>query len=80
MQGASHSGIYALGVVYALKSLLQVLLSKGAKVYIAARNKTKAEEAIEWLKNETGGKTANFIQLDLASLDSIRKAAAEYRE
>lgn len=58
----------------------KALLNKGAKVYLAARNKSKAEEAIEWLKNETGGKTAVFLQLDLANLDSIRKAAAEYKE
>ncbi|KAG8700854.1 hypothetical protein FRC09_005713 [Ceratobasidium sp. 395] len=56
-----------------------VLLNKNAKVYLAARNKTKADEAIEWLRQETGGKEPVFLELDLASLDSIRKSAEEFK-
>ncbi|KAG8795592.1 hypothetical protein FRC12_012331 [Ceratobasidium sp. 428] len=56
-----------------------VLLNKNAKVYLAARSKTKADEAIEWLKRETGGKVAIFLELDLASLASVRKAAEEFK-
>ena len=62
------------------KETCKVLLNHGARVYLAARNRSKAEEAIEWLKRETGGKLANFLQLDLANLDSVRKAAAEFKE
>lgn len=47
---------------------------------MAARNKSKAQEAIEWLKTETRGKTPLFLELDLADLDSVRRAAAEFKE
>ncbi|KAB5591233.1 Oxidoreductase [Ceratobasidium theobromae] len=58
----------------------KALLGKGAKVYLAARNKSKAEETIEWLKNETNGKSPVFLELDLADLNSVRRAAVEFRE
>ncbi|KAG8701246.1 hypothetical protein FRC09_005481 [Ceratobasidium sp. 395] len=61
------------------KETCKVLLNKNAKVYLAARSKTKADEAIEWLKKETGGKVAIFLELDLASLASVRKAAEEFK-
>ena len=56
---------------------LQALLQHNAKVYLAARSKAKAEVAIASLKTTTG-KEAIFLQLDLASLASIRKAAEEF--
>ncbi|QRV85242.1 short chain dehydrogenase [Ceratobasidium sp. AG-Ba] len=34
------------------KETCKALLSKNAKVYLAARSRPRAEEAIEWLKNE----------------------------
>jgi retinol dehydrogenase-12 len=60
--------------------ICQALLSKGAKVYLAARSKDKADSAIEWLKTETDGKTAIFLQLDLADLESVRRAAEEFKQ
>ncbi|KAG9109878.1 hypothetical protein FRC07_008248 [Ceratobasidium sp. 392] len=60
------------------KETCKALLSKNAKVYLAARSKSKAYNAIEWLKGETGGKTAIFLELDLADFDSIRKSAQEF--
>ncbi|KAJ6552999.1 hypothetical protein B0H19DRAFT_1377706 [Mycena capillaripes] len=50
------------------------LLLKNAKVYIAARSPEKAAAAIASLEAETG-KTAIFLQLDLADLRSVRLAA-----
>ncbi|KAG9122607.1 hypothetical protein FRC07_000945 [Ceratobasidium sp. 392] len=58
----------------------KVLLNKGAKVYLAARSKSKADDAIEWLKNETGGKAPMFLQLDLADLPSVRRAVEEFKQ
>lgn len=58
----------------------KVLLDKGAKVYLAARNKSKADDAIEWIRTETNGKTPIFLELDLANLDSVRRAAEEFKE
>lgn len=53
------------------------LLVKNAKVYIAARSKSKADAAIQKLKDETG-KEALFLELDLASLKAVKKAAEEF--
>ncbi|KAJ6518108.1 NAD-P-binding protein [Mycena vitilis] len=50
------------------------LLLKNAKVYLAARSLERATAAIERLEDETK-RTAIFIQLDLAELPSVRKAA-----
>ncbi|KAJ7750814.1 NAD-P-binding protein [Mycena metata] len=52
----------------------KVLVERGAKVYIATRNETKAKEAIEQITKETG-KAPLFLKLDLADLDSIQGAA-----
>ena len=46
-------------------------------MYLAARTKSKADEAIKDLKAVTG-KSAIFLQLDLASLASVKAAAAEF--
>ena len=59
--------------------LLQALLNKNAKVYLAARSKSRADEAIEWLKSETNGKAPIFLELDLSNLASVRKAAEEFK-
>ena len=48
-----------------------------AKVYMASRSKSRAAEAIQELKTATG-KEAHFLELDLSSLESIRKAAQEF--
>ncbi|KAJ7139098.1 NAD-binding protein [Mycena epipterygia] len=53
------------------------LLLKNAKVYLAGRSADKGAEAIRQLKTETG-KTAIFLQLDLADLVSVRRAATEF--
>ncbi|KAK7034767.1 short-chain alcohol dehydrogenase [Paramarasmius palmivorus] len=57
---------------------VKALLPKNAKVYMASRSKARAEEAIARLKEETG-KEANFLELDLADLDSVRKATDEFK-
>ena len=59
------------------KESVKVLLQRNAKVYLAARNRTKAREAIDQLKEETG-KEASFLELDLASLEKVRSAAEEF--
>ncbi|KAJ7476685.1 NAD(P)-binding protein [Mycena latifolia] len=56
---------------------VKVLLLKNAKVYLAARSPAKAKEAIAQLETETG-KRAEFLELDLADLRSVRKAAEDY--
>lgn len=58
----------------------KVLLSKGAKVYMAARSREKAEKSIEWLRNETNGRSPVFLELNLADLGSVRRAAEEFKQ
>ena len=57
--------------------LNQALLSHGGKVYMACRNEESARSAIEQLKTETG-KEAIFLPMDLADLNSVRRAAQEF--
>ncbi|KAJ1302033.1 hypothetical protein OPQ81_000868 [Rhizoctonia solani] len=59
--------------------LCKVLLNKGAKVYMAARDREKAEKAIESLKRETSGRSPIFIELDLGDLSSVKRAVEEYK-
>ncbi|THV06312.1 NAD(P)-binding protein [Dendrothele bispora CBS 962.96] len=56
---------------------VKALLQHNAKVYLAARNRSKAESAIEELKKQTG-KEAIFLELDLADLRSVKRAADEF--
>ena len=59
----------------------RILLSKGAKVIMLNRNKDKSETAIETLKKEYGNDAdISFIQMDLAILDSVRKAAEQINQ
>ncbi|KZV86948.1 NAD(P)-binding protein [Exidia glandulosa HHB12029] len=55
----------------------KALLSHNAKVYMASRSKSKAEEAIAQLHRETG-KSAIFLELDLGSLASVKQAAQTF--
>ncbi|CAE6380510.1 unnamed protein product [Rhizoctonia solani] len=68
------------GILVSGKKLARLaLLNKNAKVYLAARSKSRAYEAIEWLKSETNGKAPIFLELDLANLASVRRAAEVFR-
>ena len=55
-----------------------MLLSKGAKVYIATRSEEKSQKVIEELRTETGKDSIFFLRLDLADLVSVKAAAEEY--
>jgi NAD(P)-dependent dehydrogenase (short-subunit alcohol dehydrogenase family) len=59
------------------KETVKQLLVHNAKVYLAARNAQKANEAITELKNETG-KEAVFLQLDLSDIPAVRRSAQEF--
>ncbi|THU80706.1 NAD(P)-binding protein [Dendrothele bispora CBS 962.96] len=59
------------------KETVEALLKHNAKVYLAARSKVKAEEAIQDLRVKTG-KDAIWLKLDLADLKSIKAAVEEF--
>lgn len=52
-------------------------MNHNAKVYIGGRDPKRVAGAIEDLRKETG-KEALFLQLDLADLQSIKRAVAEF--
>jgi NAD(P)-dependent dehydrogenase (short-subunit alcohol dehydrogenase family) len=53
------------------------LARKGARVLMACRNPSKADEALARLQDEAPGARAELVALDLASLQSVRAAAAD---
>ncbi|KAH8082451.1 NAD-P-binding protein [Cristinia sonorae] len=55
----------------------KALLEHNGKVYMASRDKTRVQTAVASLKEATG-KEAIFLELDLSSLESVRKAAQEF--
>ena len=59
----------------------KILLSKGASVVMLNRSVERSEAAIADLKRELGAGTAvSYVQMDLASLASVREAAAKVLE
>ncbi|KAJ7506031.1 NAD-P-binding protein [Mycena galericulata] len=59
------------------KETVKALLQHNAKVYLAARGREETEKVIDELKRATG-QTAIFLELDLASLAHVRRAAEEF--
>ena len=49
----------------------------GAKVYLAARSPSKAADAILKIKSQDSSTQVEYLPLDLASLESVRKAAEQ---
>jgi len=54
------------------------LARAGATVVMAARNLDKGNTAVADIRATTGSDKVELLQLDLASLESVRKAAAEF--
>ncbi|KAI9431544.1 NAD(P)-binding protein [Russula earlei] len=60
------------------KETARVLLSHGARVYIATQSATKAQKAIDDLKIDSQKEAVFHLPLDLGDLDSIEAAAKEF--
>lgn len=56
------------------------LASRGGKIYIACRDKKRAENALIEIKERSGSENVHFLQLDLASLESIREFSKKFHE
>ncbi|MEZ4267561.1 MAG: SDR family oxidoreductase [Myxococcota bacterium] len=56
------------------------LARAGARVILACRSEEKARPVIDAIRTETGKVDAEFLALDLASLASVRRAAADLLE
>jgi retinol dehydrogenase-12 len=57
-----------------------VLTARGAKVYMGARSKERAEEAIAEIKKETGKDNIHWLPMDLANLATVKEAAEEFKK
>ena len=62
------------------EALGQILYSRNAKVYVAARSEEKALKAIEGMKKASPNSTGElvFLRLDLSNLTSIKESAQEF--
>ncbi|UKZ74464.1 hypothetical protein TrVFT333_002133 [Trichoderma virens FT-333] len=62
------------------KELAQILYSKNAAVYVAARSQSKATEAIENIRKAFPTSTGRleFLALDLSDLEAVAKSAKEF--
>jgi NAD(P)-dependent dehydrogenase (short-subunit alcohol dehydrogenase family) len=54
-------------------------LEKNATLYVAVRSAEKGNQAINELKKATGNEKVHLLQIDLADLVSIQRAAAEFQ-
>lgn len=54
------------------------LAAAGAHVLIACRSREKATPVVEELRAATGNPHVDLLELDLASLDSVRRCAADF--
>jgi retinol dehydrogenase-12 len=64
------------------KQTVAVLLSKGAKVYLAARSEEKAIEAISDIQKrfpDSNKGQVEFLKLDLSEATKAKAAAEEFR-
>lgn len=55
------------------------LARKGAHVVLAGRSKSKGEAAVKVLKDELPAANAEFMELDLSSLKSVKAFATEFK-
>jgi retinol dehydrogenase 12 len=53
---------------------------KNATVYLGVRSTTKGDEAIQKLKEATRNQNVHLIQMDLADLSSVKKAALDFHK
>jgi NAD(P)-dependent dehydrogenase (short-subunit alcohol dehydrogenase family) len=56
------------------------LAKRGGKVYIACRDIKRGEDALKEIKEKSGTDNVYFLQLDLASLDSVREFSRKFHE
>lgn len=56
------------------------LAKRGAKVYIACRDLKRGEDALREIKDASGNEKIFFLQLDLASLESVREFSRKFHE
>jgi retinol dehydrogenase 12 len=56
----------------------RALAGRGGRVYLACRSRAKGEAAVAALTAQTGSDQVQYLPLDLADLDSVRRCAAGF--
>ena len=56
------------------------MAKRGGKIYIACRDKNRGEAALEDIRKISGSDRVYFLQLDLASLKSIREFSKKFHQ
>jgi NAD(P)-dependent dehydrogenase (short-subunit alcohol dehydrogenase family) len=56
------------------------LAKRGGKVYIACRDIKRGEDALKEIKERSNSDNIHFLQLDLASMDSVREFSRKFHE
>ena len=62
------------------KSTAKALARKGLRVVLACRNKARAQKAVKEIKKQSANEEVVFLPCDLASFDSIREAARQFKD
>src|SRR5580700_1661434 len=56
----------------------RALAARGGQVTVGSRSPEKGAAAVAGIISDTGNEAASFLRLDLASLSSVRTAAADF--
>ena len=56
------------------------LAKRGGKIYMACRDIKRGEDALREIKERSGSDNVHFLQLDLASLDSVREFSTKFHK
>lgn len=56
------------------------LARRGGKVYIACRDIKRGEDALKEIMRKSGSNNVHFLQLDLASIDSIKEFSRKFHD
>ncbi|KAH0543186.1 hypothetical protein FGG08_002447 [Glutinoglossum americanum] len=60
------------------ETVLRLAEHSPSRIYLAARNATKAEAAIQEIKDAVSGAQIEFLEVDLSSCASVKRAAGEF--
>lgn len=61
------------------ETVLQLAKHDPKEIFLAARTPSKAESAISEIKKAVPNGNVSFLQLDLSSFESVKKAAEEFK-
>jgi len=62
------------------KETARVIAKMGANVFLACRDESKGNSAVQEIKSSTKSENVHFVELDLGSLESIRKFATSFNQ